>query len=111
MPPETPTSSRATGYRLPVLVLDLAGCDLFEGDRQVVLRPRLHHRGRKLVEGSLAEVVVVRVDLARALRSHDHRGVVRVDLVEQLINSWLDHAPESSGASSAGRRPARSRSA
>src|SRR4051812_34366653 len=103
MPPETPSSSRATGYRLPVLVLDLAGGDLFEGDRQVVLRPRLHHRGRELVEGALAEVVVVRVDLPGALGGDDDARVVGVDLVQQLVNSWLDHGVESSGRDSAPR--------
>ena len=51
----------------PVVVVDLARGDFLEGDRQVVLRTGLHHRRRELVEGPLTEVVVVRVDLARAL--------------------------------------------
>src|SRR3954451_7930925 len=103
MPPETPSNSRATGNLLPVLVLDLAGGDLFEGDRQVVLRAGVHHRRRKLVEGALTEVVVVRVDLTGALGGDDDRGVVRVNFVQQLVDSWLDHPVESSGRRRASR--------
>jgi len=55
------------GQRLSVVVLDLSGCDLLEGDRQIVFRAGFDHRGRELVERSLAEVVVVAVDLSRAL--------------------------------------------
>src|ERR687887_1002107 len=103
MPPETPSSSRATGSPLPVLVLDLARGHLLERDREVVLRSRLDHRRRELVERPLAEVMVVGVDLAGALGGDDHRGVVRVDLVEELVDTWLDHAPESSGRPRASR--------
>src|SRR4029453_2981504 len=59
---------------LAVAVLDLPGGDLLEGDLEVVLRPRLDHRRRVLVEGPLAEVVVVGVDLAGALRGHEEDG-------------------------------------
>src|SRR5581483_12260032 len=44
--------------RLPVVVLELALSDLLQGDRQVVLRARVDHRRRKLVEGPLAQIVV-----------------------------------------------------
>src|SRR5258708_693510 len=77
MPPLTPSSSlgtrapassrRAAG-RLAVVVLQLPGGDFLERDREVVLRRRIDHRRRKLVERALAEVVVVGGDLACALR-------------------------------------------
>jgi hypothetical protein len=54
---------RDTRRVLAVLVLQLAGGDFLEGDREVVLRAGLDHRRRELVERPLAEVVVVRVDL------------------------------------------------
>src|SRR5919197_3600100 len=91
MPPETPSSSRATGSPLPVLVLDLARGDLLERDRQVVLRSRLDHRRRELVERPLTEVVVVRVDLTRALGGDEDRRVVGVDVVEQLVDAGTNH--------------------
>src|SRR4051794_33111667 len=95
MPPETPSRTR-TGRaslrrRLPVAVLDLALGDFLQGDRQVVLGDGLHHRGRVLLEGPLAEVVVVRVDLAGALGGHDHARVVGVDVLEQSIDAGRDH--------------------
>src|SRR3954447_13244492 len=90
MPPETPSSTR-TGSRLPVAVLNLALSDFLQGDRQVVLRGRLDHGRRVLLEGPLAEVVVVRVDLPRALGGHDHARVVGVDVVEQSIDAGRDH--------------------
>src|SRR4051794_13466635 len=85
----------------PVAVLDLVGCDLLEGDLQVVLRLGLHHRGRVLVERPLTEVVVVRVDLAGPLGRDDHARVVRVDLVEQLVEAGLYHSFAPSGGSGA----------
>src|SRR4051812_25078427 len=94
IPPVTPRRilAMAAPYPLPaVAVLDLVGCDLLEGDLQVVLGVRLDHRRRVLVERPLAEVVVVRVDLAGSLRGHDDRRVVRVDLREQRVEAWLDH--------------------
>jgi hypothetical protein len=56
-----------------VLVPDLARGDLFEGHRQVVLRAGLDQRGQ-LVERALAELVVVVVDLPRALGADDDRA-------------------------------------
>src|SRR5437764_15357139 len=92
MPPVTPRSTRAMspGLRRPVVVLDLALGRFLEGHRQVVLRARLDER-RQLVERALAELVVVVVDLARALGSDDHERVARVDVVEQLVDSGMDH--------------------
>jgi hypothetical protein len=52
---------------LPVMVLQLALGDLLQGNREVVLGARVDHRRRELVKRAFAEVVVVRVDLARAL--------------------------------------------
>ena len=80
-----------------VAVLDLARGDLLEGDLQVVLRARLDHRRRVLVERALAEVVVVGVDLAGALGGHEHARVVGVDLLQQCVQAGLDHqvAPSS----------------
>src|SRR5262245_40129846 len=74
-----------------VVVRDLALGDLFEGKRQVVLRARLDQRRREFVERALTELVVVVVDLPRALGGDDHEGVARVDLVEELIDAWMDH--------------------
>src|SRR5271155_3749982 len=111
MPPLTPSRMRdiATGCRptapapqalaprlrpcpsLAVVVLDLPRCYLLEGDREVVFRGRLDHRGRELIEGSLAEVVVVAVDLAGALGGHDHAGVVGVNSLQQAVYSGGDH--------------------
>src|SRR5215218_6969450 len=73
-----------------VLVLDLARGELFERDREVVLRAGLDHRRRELVERALAEVVVVRVDLPRALGGDDDAGVVRVDVRQQAIDAGRD---------------------
>src|SRR5438309_10985967 len=105
MPPVTPRSTRAmppaSGLGLPVLVLDLARFDFLERDREVVLGAGLDHRRWELVERALAEVVVVGVDLARALGGHDHAGVVGVDDLEQAVDAWRDHAGESSEPSSA----------
>src|SRR5919202_6044874 len=80
-------------YPLPaVAVLDLVGRDLLERDLEVVLRLGVHHRRRVLVEGPLAEVVVVGVDLPRPLRGDDHARVMRVDAFQQLVQAWLDHS-------------------
>src|SRR6478752_4813861 len=95
MPPLTPSSRRAM-VRLPVAVLDLAARDFLEGDREVVLRAGVDHRGRELLEGALAEVVVVRVDLPRALGGHDHAGVIRVHVVKEAVDAGGDHAFQSS---------------
>src|SRR3954465_7333724 len=93
MPPLTPSRRRATCPVLAVLVLDLARGDFLERDRQVVLADGLDHRRRELVERPLAQVVVVRVDLSRALGGDEDRRVVGVDVVEQLVDAGADHAP------------------
>src|SRR5215213_8477287 len=80
--------------RLPVVVLDLAGGDFLQRDRQVVLRGGLDHRRRELVERPLTEVVVVAVDLPRALCGDEHGGVVGVDVLEELVEARGDHASE-----------------
>src|SRR3954471_21745468 len=91
MPPLTPSSSLAI-RPLAVAVLDLAAGDLLEGDREVVLGAGVDHRRRELLEGALAEVVVVGVDLSRALGGHDHAGVVRVHVVKEAVDAGGDHA-------------------
>ena len=75
-----------------VAVRDLALRQLLERDREVILRRGLDHRWRKLLEDSLAERVVVVVDLPRALRRDDDRGVMRVGVVEQLVYARMDQA-------------------
>src|SRR3954465_13829609 len=100
MPPVTPRRILATAcaYPLPaVAVLDLVCGDLLEGDLEVVLRLGVHHRGRVLVEGPLAEVVVVRVDLTRPLGSDDYARGVRIDSFQQLVQAGLDHSLAPSG--------------
>src|SRR3954451_22845497 len=96
MPPLTPSRMRAmtagwcrlaVAAAAAVAVPDLAARDLLEGDRQVVLGARVDHRGRELLERSLAEVVVVRVDLPRALGGDDHTRVRRVDVLQQLVDA------------------------
>src|SRR4051794_17060101 len=67
---------------LSISVGDLAARDLFERDGQVVLRDGVDHRRRELLEGPLAEVVVVAVDLPRALGGDDDARVRRVDVFE-----------------------------
>src|SRR5207247_2177961 len=79
---------------LLVRVLDLALRDLFERHRQVVLRARLDERGQELVERAFAELVVVVVDLPGTLRSHDHEGVARVNIVQQFVDAGMDHGSE-----------------
>src|SRR3954462_12538564 len=70
---------------LPVAVRDLPGRDLFQRDGQVVLGDGVDHRRRELLEGPLAEVVVVAVDLPRALGGDDHAGVRGVDVLEKAV--------------------------
>src|SRR5215831_13872369 len=95
MPPVTPNRTRLTAALCPglpaVVVRDLGLGDLLESKRQVVLRARLDERRRELVERALAELVVVVVDLPRALGGHDHERVARVDLVEELVDAGMDH--------------------
>src|SRR5688572_33108726 len=106
MPPVTPKRIRAirtfclAGFFGPererrlllVVVLDLALGDLFQGHGQVVLRARLHERGRRLLEAeALAELVVVVVDLTGPLGGDDDERVARVHVVEQAVDAGLDH--------------------
>src|SRR6266542_5467831 len=83
----SPSSTKPSGF---VRVLDLALGDLLEGHGQVVLGARFDE-GWKLVERALTELVVVVVDLASALRGDDDQRVARVDIVQQLIDSRMDH--------------------
>src|SRR3954470_22594686 len=91
---------------LAVLVLDLARGDFLERDRQVVLGAGLDHRRRELVEGPLTEVVVVAVDLPGALCSDDDGRVVRVHVLQQLVNPWRNHVPECTAPSTISTRRA-----
>src|SRR4029077_4138303 len=70
-----PTPLTEVDLLLGVRVDDLALGSLLEGHRQVVLRARLDQRRRKLVERPLTELVVVVVDLPRALGGDDHECV------------------------------------
>src|SRR5437868_6331697 len=66
---------------------------LLEGHRQVVLRATLDERRQVVAEGALAQLVVVIVDLPRALGRHDHEGVARIDVLQQVVKASLDHRP------------------
>src|SRR5712691_10700464 len=91
MPPVTPRTTRAMARALALVgVLDLALGDLLEGHGQVVLGARLDER-RELVERALTELVVVVVDLPGTLRGDDDQRVARVDIVEQLVDTRMDH--------------------
>ena len=73
-------SEQDAGHPVPldgwVLVLDLPAGDLFHRHRQVVLRAGLDQRRRGFLEAdALPELVVVVVDLPRALGCDDHEGV------------------------------------
>src|SRR3954469_11218797 len=76
----------------PVAVVDLARGDLLEGDLQVVLRVRVDHRRRVLVERPLTEVVVVRVDLTGALGGYQNTRIVGVDTLQKGVEAGLDHS-------------------
>src|SRR5207249_2695931 len=54
--------------------------------------PGLDHRRGVLVERALAEVVVVGVDLARALGGDQDTRVVRVHAVQESVETGLDHS-------------------
>src|SRR5947207_16024739 len=97
MPPLTPSRMRATappGPLAPVAVVDLPAGELLEGDRQVVAGMGLDHWRRELLVAALAERPVVAVELARPLRRDDDGGVVRVGVLQQLVDAWPDHLPE-----------------
>src|SRR5204862_1521966 len=90
------------GLRL-VFVLDLALGDFLEGHGQVVLGARLDER-RQLVEGALAQLVVVVVDLPGALRGDDDERVARVHVAEQLVDPRMDHGRDMVAARSSSPR-------
>src|SRR5215210_327038 len=98
--PALPGVQRPVSVRLAlaVVVLDLALGDLLQGHGQVVLRARLDERRRGLFEAhALAELVVVVVDLPRALGGDDDQRVARVDTtgvrVQQFVDARMDHEP------------------
>src|SRR5215208_4755832 len=102
MPPVTPSrilaiTPRAAPpkrgrYLNTVARLDLALRDFFQGDREVILRRRFDHWRRELLEDSLAERVVVVVDLTGALGCDDDGRVMAVDVLQQDVDAWIDHA-------------------
>src|SRR3954463_7772947 len=96
MPPHTPKRMRGTAPCLAAVpVSHLAGRDFLERDRQVVLGGCVDHRRRELLEGALAEVVGVAVDLTRALGGDDHAGIRRVDVLQQAVYAGRNHGDES----------------
>src|SRR5438477_2365792 len=110
MPPVTPRRTRAIwphsaryALLLGVRVLELALGDLLEGHRQVVLRAGLDQRRREVVEGALAELVVVVVDLPGPLGGDDDQRVARVDVFQELIDAGVDHRPDMVAAVSSSR--------
>src|SRR5437763_16740215 len=100
----------------PVVVRDLGLGDLLERHREVVLRARLDQRRRELVEGALAELVVVVVDLAGALGRDDHERIARVHLIHEMVDPGMTHrramgaAANSRSTMAPSRAAARSRS-
>src|SRR5262249_50683934 len=81
------------GCGLRVLIGDHLLSDLVERDRQrlVAQAAGLHERRHEL-SAALAELVVVGVDLSRALRGQHHEGVLGVHSVQQVVELRLiDH--------------------
>src|SRR3954466_7852003 len=76
---------------LGVIVLQHALANFLEGHGEVVLRPALDEGRQVVAEGAFAELVVVVVDLPGALRGHDHERVARIHVLQQVIDSWMDH--------------------
>ena len=68
-----------------------AGGNFLESDREGGLGSGLDHRRREFLEGSLAEVVIIAVDLPGALGGHEHARVVGVNVVEQTVDAGGDH--------------------
>src|SRR6476659_2056658 len=85
-------SPSARGWELP----DLPACDFLHRHREVVLRAGLDQRGRSFLEAhALAELVVIVVDLAGALGCHEDERITRAaDLIEQVVETWVDHRRE-----------------
>src|SRR5205807_10332865 len=53
---------------------------------------RSHERRRRLLEADpLTELVVIVVDLASTLGGDDYKRVAGIDVLEQLIDAWMDH--------------------
>src|SRR6478672_2192496 len=77
--------------RLRVRELEHALRGLLEGHGQVVLRAALDERRQVVAEGTLTKLVVVVVDLPGALGRHDHEGVARIHLLQQVVKARLDH--------------------
>src|SRR3990172_8412122 len=76
---------------LGALGVDLALGDLLEGDRErLVAQTRLDERRHELGT-ALAELVVVGVDLPRALGRECHQRVLGVDLRKEVVDLRLDH--------------------
>src|SRR6478672_6037999 len=91
----SPQGGRGTSphdaYLLGVVVLQHAVGDFLEGHGEVVLRPALDEGRQVVAEGALAELVVVVVDLPGALGRHDHEGVARVHVLQQVVYTGFDH--------------------
>src|ERR1700712_4574924 len=98
MPPETPRRTRAIAplcllAGLYVFVCEHALRNFLHCHREVVLRARLDQRRRIVVEGAFAELVVVVVDLPGTLRGHDDQRIARVDVLEQIVYTRMNHCP------------------
>src|ERR671934_786293 len=76
---------------LDVLVREQSLRDLLERHCEVVLRAGLHERRWVVVERAFAELVVVVVDLPRALGRDDDERIARVHVLEQVVDARLDH--------------------
>src|SRR6478672_4094190 len=79
--------------RLRVRELEHALRGFLEGHGQIVLRAALDERRQVVAERTLTELVVVVVDLPGALCRHDHKGVARVNVFQQVVEARLDHRP------------------
>src|SRR5215469_13155796 len=68
----------------------LAGLAQRDGQR-LLLNARLDERS-DVLEQTLTELGVVGVDLARALRRHDHEPVLAVNDIQELVDRGIDDA-------------------
>src|SRR5258707_14850526 len=102
MPPETPRRIRAMPGSVPtklwaflelgaVVVRQKSLRDLLHRHREVVLGAGLHERRRIVVEGALAELVVIVVDLPGTLGRDDDERIARVNMGEQIVDGGIDH--------------------
>src|SRR5665213_24148 len=101
MPPETPSRTRAMAPIVPayvpfrglldVFVLQHALRNFLHSHREVILRAGFDERRRIVVERAFAELVVVVVDLPGTLRGHDDKRIARVDVLEQIVYTGMDH--------------------